>query len=68
MAADYHGRILSYQDYFETENPTITADITMQRRWTLYSILGYWFVYGCIAFFIAAVLLAAFGKEQLKKE
>ncbi|MHA1585549.1 MAG: nitrilase-related carbon-nitrogen hydrolase [Promethearchaeota archaeon] len=48
-AVDYLGNIVAYQDFFDTSEPLMYSDIPTKGTNTLYTILGDWVVYGCMA-------------------
>lgn len=45
MAVDYHGNVIAYQDFFDTTDPVMFADVPVQGTTTLYGLLGDWFAY-----------------------
>ena len=65
MAADHRGRLLAYQDFFETEDRTMLADVPVSGAWTLYTVLGDWLVYACGLFLV--VLLAAVVRRTIPR-
>jgi apolipoprotein N-acyltransferase len=68
VAADYHGKILAYQDFFETSERIMQADVPISGKRTLYAILGDWFVYACTAYLAAALLSAAGVSRILRRK
>jgi apolipoprotein N-acyltransferase len=58
MAMDGSGRVLGRQEFFETADRLMLADVPTKRLPTLYAVLGEWFAYLGIAL---AAFLAAWG-------
>jgi apolipoprotein N-acyltransferase len=58
MAIDGTGRVLARQEYFETSDRLMLADVPTQRLPTPYALLGEWFAYAAI---VLALALVAWG-------
>ncbi|MGA2976542.1 MAG: nitrilase-related carbon-nitrogen hydrolase [Spirochaetia bacterium] len=56
MAIDGSGRILARQEFFETSDHLMLADVPTQRVPTLYRALGEWFAYAGMALALALVI------------
>ncbi len=56
MAMDGSGRVLARQEYFETADRLMLADVPTRRLPTLYAALGDWFPYAGMALALALVL------------
>jgi apolipoprotein N-acyltransferase len=68
IAVDYHGKVLSSMDYFNTKNPTMISDVPIKGRRTIYSIAGDWFAYLCIAVCAFMIVqLVVLKKRSLKQ-
>jgi apolipoprotein N-acyltransferase len=58
IAADYAGNTLAYQNYFDTDDRVMIADLPIKGIKTLYGELGDWFIVLVWAALAAAVVLA----------
>lgn len=56
IATDYKGQTLASMDHFTSSNWTITAQVPIKGTFTIYSVLGDWFVYLSIAAFAGIIL------------
>jgi apolipoprotein N-acyltransferase len=56
MAIDGSGRVLARQEYFETGDRLMLADVPTRRLPTLYAALGEWFAYAGMALALALVV------------
>jgi len=65
MAIDGSGRVLARQEYFETADRLMIADVPTKRIGTPYAVLGDWFAYAGIL--LAAALVAA-GAMDLRRK
>ncbi|MBN2005832.1 MAG: carbon-nitrogen hydrolase family protein [Anaerolineae bacterium] len=63
MAVDYRGRLLAYQDYFDTGDPLLLADLPTKGVRTLYSLLGDWVAYGCVVLAVVLAVIAIVKRE-----
>jgi apolipoprotein N-acyltransferase len=52
IAVDYQGRLLAYQDFFNTTDPVMLADVPTQGVRTVYGLLGDWVIYASLAFLV----------------
>ncbi len=62
---NYKGQILSSMDYFKTDDLILYSDIPTKGQKTIYSILGDYFAWLCIIFFVtisAFIIKYKFGK------
>ena len=57
-AFDYHGNRLAAVDYFRSADSTMIADVPTRGVRTLYSRLGDWFAWACIAALLTLILTA----------
>jgi apolipoprotein N-acyltransferase len=55
---NYKGQILSSMNYYKTDDLILFSDIPTKSQTTIYSILGDYFAYLCIAFLLISTLLA----------
>jgi apolipoprotein N-acyltransferase len=56
MAVDGSGRVLARQEFFETSDRLMFADVPTGRVPTLYAVLGEWFAYAGMALALALVI------------
>ena len=59
MAMDASGRVLARQEFFETSDRLMLADVPTARLPTLYAVLGEWFPWTVIALAVVLVVLGA---------
>ena len=62
---NYKGQVLSSQDFFNTDDTILYSDVPTKGHKTVYSILGDYFAWMCIAFLIiisAKLIKQKFGK------
>jgi apolipoprotein N-acyltransferase len=64
IASDYRGNVLSYQDFFTTENNTMVVDVPINGRKTIYSMFGDWFVYLCALFLVILTVTVLRNKKS----
>jgi apolipoprotein N-acyltransferase len=57
-AYDYQGHTLAAVDAYTSPNADLIAEVPTQGTLTVYSVLGDWFAYLCIAALLALVILA----------
>jgi apolipoprotein N-acyltransferase len=55
MAIDGSGRVLARQEFFETSDRLMIADVPTRRLPTLYAVLGEWFAYAGMSLALALV-------------
>jgi len=55
---NYKGQVLSFMDYFNTDDLIMYSDVPTKGRTTIYSILGNYFAYLCIIFLLFMALKA----------
>lgn len=55
MAVDGAGRILARQEFFETADRLMLADVPTRRLPTVYSRLGEWFPWAAVALTLALI-------------
>lgn len=65
IAADYNGNVLAHQDYFDTEDRVMMADVPVKGIRTVYGALGDWVVFLSAAMLILVVALSV--KEIRKR-
>lgn len=58
LAVDAVGHVLARQDYFETSDRTMIADVPIHGRATLYALVGDWFAFAGMALCGLLVLVA----------
>ncbi len=63
MAIDGWGRVLARQEYFETEDRLMLADVPTERARTVYALAGEWFAYGGMALALALVAWAVVARR-----
>ena len=59
IAVDYQGNIRAYQDYFNSTDNILYADLPTKGVSTLYSVLGDWFAYLSILVLLLVILYRA---------
>jgi len=62
---DYKGQLLSSNDFFKTDEVILYSDVPVKGQKTLYSVLGDYFAWLCILFFV--INSVVFIKQKLKK-
>ena len=62
---NYKGQILSSMDYFKTDDIILYSDVPIKGQKTIYSILGDYFAWMCIIFFV--IISAFFIKYKFEK-
>ena len=62
IVSDCKGSVLAQTDYFQSDTKTLSAQVTMKGRFTLYSYVGNLFVYLCSIY-----LLGSFIIPQIKR-
>ena len=64
MVIDPEGRVLASQDYFTTDSHVMVAALPLHSETTLYSRMGDWFAYICIAGFVLLTIWAFTHRKQ----
>jgi apolipoprotein N-acyltransferase len=64
MAIDGSGRVLARQEYFETRDRLMLADVPVMRLFTLYAVMGEWFVYAGMALALALVIWGIVARKK----
>ena len=54
---NYKGRVLSSQDFYKTNDVILYSDVPTKGQRTVYSLLGDYFAWLCILFFIASTIV-----------
>ena len=54
---NYKGRVLSSQDFYKTDDVILYSDVPTKGQRTVYSLLGDYFAWLCILFFIASTIV-----------
>lgn len=62
---NYKGQLLSSLDFYKTDELILYSDLPTKRQKTIYSVLGNYFAWLCILYFV--VISAIFIKQKLKK-
>lgn len=64
---DYKGELLSSNDFFKTDEVILYSDVPVKGQKTIYSVLGDYFAWLCIAFFVSfsAIFIK---KKRIKNE
>ena len=62
---DYKGQLLSSNDFFRTDEVILYSDVPVKGERTVYSVLGNYFAWLCILFFV--IISVVFTKQKLKK-
>jgi apolipoprotein N-acyltransferase len=63
MAIDGSGRVLARQEFFETKDRLMIADVPTRRVPTLYAVLGEWFAWAGITLALALVIFGIVRTE-----
>lgn len=61
IVSDCKGRVLAQTDYFQSDTKTLSAQVTMKGRFTLYSYVGNLFVYLCSIYLLGSLALARYS-------
>ena len=62
MGADYHGRVLSQIDFYNTlNNRTIITELPVRGVKTIYSRAGDWFAWLCVIMLVFFIASASFN-------
>jgi apolipoprotein N-acyltransferase len=67
IAADYNGNVLAYQDYFNTSDRLMIADVPVNGIWTIYGAVGDWFIALVWATLAAVVVLTVRDLARRRK-
>lgn len=67
MAIDGSGRVLARQEFFETPDRLMLADVPTGRLPTPYAVLGDWFAYAGILLAVFLVVLGASGRARKRE-
>ena len=57
MVSDVKGNVLAQTDYFQSDTKTLSAQVPIKGRFTLYSYIGNLFVYLCILYLLGSFAL-----------
>ena len=57
IVSDFKGSVLAQTDYFQSDTKTLSAQVTMKGRFTLYSYIGNLFVYLCSIYLLGSVII-----------
>jgi len=63
-AYDYQGRVLASMDHFHTADYAMVSQIPTRGVRTIYSLLGDWFAWACIAALVMLMVLAVRQKQS----
>jgi len=66
LAADYRGRIYASQDYYNPGPKAWIAEVPVEHVFTLYSVIGDGFAFGCIGAAALILLLVAAGGRGME--
>ena len=64
---DYKGQLLSSNDFFKTDEVILYSDIPVKGQKTVYSVLGDYFAWLCIAFFVS-ISVIFIKRKQIKTD
>jgi apolipoprotein N-acyltransferase len=56
--------VLARQEYFETRDRLMLADVPVMRLFTLYAVMGEWFVYAGMALALALVIWGIVARKK----
>jgi apolipoprotein N-acyltransferase len=65
-AIDYLGNVVAYQDFFDTKERLMLADLQTKGTFTLYSVLGDWIVYSNFAIMAMIITQYCYRKRRSK--
>lgn len=65
IAVDAMGRTISQMDHYISSDWTMTAQVPIKGKQTLYSVFGDWFVYVCFVI-LAGILVKHFSLKRMK--
>ena len=57
IVSDFKGSVLAQTDYFQSDTKTLSAQVTMKGRFTLYSYVGNLFVYLCSIYLLGSFII-----------
>ena len=66
FASDFHGRVLNYQNYFNTEVKVMLTDVPIKGVKTIYSTFGDWFIYIIIFFMLSSLIVTIIKRNKEK--
>ncbi len=66
IVSDFRGSVLAQTDYFQSDTKTLSAQVAMKGRFTLYSYIGNLFVYLCNLYLLGSFILPKM-KRLIKK-
>ena len=66
IVSDFKGSVLAQTDYFQSDTKTLSAQVAMKGRFTLYSYIGNLFVYLCNLYLLGSFILPKM-KRLIKK-
>jgi apolipoprotein N-acyltransferase len=67
IATDYNGNVLASQDYFDTSDRVMIADVPVKGIWTVYGAVGDWFIVLVWAGLAAVVVLTVRDRARSRK-
>ena len=57
IVSDFRGSVLAQTDYFQSDTKTLSAQVAMKGRFTLYSYIGNIFVYLCSIYLLGSLII-----------
>ena len=57
IVSDVKGSVLAQADYFQSDTMTLSAQVPVKGRFTLYSYIGNLFVYLCILYLLGKAII-----------
>ncbi len=65
---NYKGQVLSSNDFFKTDEVILYSDVPTKGQKTLYSVLGDYFAWLCIIFFLSIIIVFISKKKSRNKK
>lgn len=56
IVSDFRGSVMAQTDYFQSDTKTLSAQVAMKGRFTLYSYIGNLFVYLCNLYLLGSFI------------
>jgi len=66
LAADPYGRVLAQTDFFGSTDRTLVAQVPVRHVATVYTALGRWFGWVCLAGFLVIIVRALIPLRKVK--